>query len=55
MTGWYTHGLPNGKALRVRISQLETPEDFRRAVEEFFRGQVGAAAIEPREAAAAFA
>ncbi len=36
MTGWYTHGLPNGRALRVRISQLQTPEDFRRAVEEFF-------------------
>jgi len=38
MTGWYTHGLPNGRALRVRISQLQTPADFRDAVEEFFRG-----------------
>ena len=36
MTGWYTHGLPNGRALRVRISELATPDDFRRAVEEFF-------------------
>jgi tRNA-dihydrouridine synthase len=36
MTGWYTHGLPNGRALRVRISELATPPDFRRAVEEFF-------------------
>ena len=36
MTGWYTHGLPNGRALRVRISQLETPPAFRAAVEEFF-------------------
>jgi tRNA-dihydrouridine synthase B len=36
MTGWYTHGLPNGRALRVRISQLQTPQDFQRAVEEFF-------------------
>ena len=36
MTGWYTHGLPNGRALRVRISQLATPADFRDAVEEFF-------------------
>ncbi|MGH9443349.1 MAG: tRNA dihydrouridine synthase DusB [Thermoanaerobaculia bacterium] len=36
MTGWYTHGLPNGRALRVRISQLQTPDDFRRAVEDFF-------------------
>src|SRR5215471_14388130 len=55
MTGWYTHGLPNGKALRVRISQLETPADFRLAVGEFFRGQVGAATLDPREAAAAIA
>ena len=36
MTGWYTHGLPNGRALRVRISELSTPEDFRAAVDEFF-------------------
>jgi len=36
MTGWYTHGLPNGKALRVRISELATPADFREAVERFF-------------------
>jgi nifR3 family TIM-barrel protein len=38
MTGWYTHGLPNGRALRVRISELATPADFREAVEEFFAG-----------------
>jgi tRNA-dihydrouridine synthase len=36
MTGWYTHGLPNGRALRVRISELSTPADFRSAVEDFF-------------------
>ena len=36
MTGWYTHGLPNGRSLRIRISQLSTPADFRSAVEEFF-------------------
>jgi tRNA-dihydrouridine synthase B len=36
MTGWYTHGLPNGRALRIRISELETPGDFRSAVEDFF-------------------
>lgn len=36
MTGWYTHGLPNGKALRVRISELATPADFRDAVVDFF-------------------
>jgi tRNA-dihydrouridine synthase B len=36
MTSWYTHGLPNGRALRVRISGLVTPADFRAAVEEHF-------------------
>lgn len=36
MTGWYTHGLENGKALRARISGLETPAAFREAVIEFF-------------------
>jgi tRNA-dihydrouridine synthase B len=36
MTGWYTHGLVNGRALRIRISQLATPADFRAAVVEFF-------------------
>jgi tRNA-dihydrouridine synthase B len=36
MTGWYTHGLPRGRDLRVRISSLQTPADFRAAVEEFF-------------------
>ena len=36
MTGWYTHGLPNGRSLRVRISELKTPSDFRSAVEDFF-------------------
>jgi tRNA-dihydrouridine synthase B len=42
MTGWYTHGLPNGRALRVRISGLKTPADFRLAVEEFFESAVSA-------------
>jgi len=36
MTGWYTHGLTNGRALRVRISGLSTPAEFREAVVEFF-------------------
>jgi nifR3 family TIM-barrel protein len=40
MTGWYTHGLPNGRALRVRISELQTPAEFRDAVSDFFdRGE----------------
>jgi tRNA-dihydrouridine synthase len=36
MTGWYTHGLANGRALRVKISELATPAAFREAVVEFF-------------------
>jgi tRNA-dihydrouridine synthase B len=38
MTGWYTSGLPHGKLLRTRISELATPADFRAAVAEFFDG-----------------
>lgn len=35
-TGWYTHGLPNGKRLRQRIQQLQTVPAFLDAVEAFF-------------------
>ncbi len=38
MTGWYTSGLPHGRALRIRISELATPADFRAAVHDFFQG-----------------
>jgi nifR3 family TIM-barrel protein len=46
MTGWYTNGLPHGRALRVRISELATPADFRAAVSEFFAGIESAGAAE---------
>jgi tRNA-dihydrouridine synthase B len=36
MTGWYTGGLPHGRTLRIRISELVTPSDFREAVAGFF-------------------
>ena len=36
MTGWYTSGLPHGRTLRIRISELLTPSDFREAVTGFF-------------------
>jgi nifR3 family TIM-barrel protein len=49
MTGWYTHGLANGRSLRVRISSLATPDDFRDAVLEFF---ATAGSQEPERAAA---
>jgi nifR3 family TIM-barrel protein len=35
-TGWYTYGLPGGKALRGKINSLHTQEAFIEAVEEFF-------------------
>jgi len=45
MTGWYTHGLPNGRALRVKISGLETPADFRAAVRDFFESALAPEAV----------
>ena len=36
-TGWYTHGLPNGRLLRQKIGGIPTPEGFLEAVEEFFK------------------
>jgi nifR3 family TIM-barrel protein len=43
-TGWYTHGLPEGKHLRARIGELATPEAFLEAVASFFAGATRAAA-----------
>ncbi|MEM1245553.1 MAG: tRNA dihydrouridine synthase DusB [Acidobacteriota bacterium] len=39
-TGWYTHGITNGKKLRQQIQQLKTVEDFLEAVEVFFDEQL---------------
>jgi tRNA-dihydrouridine synthase B len=35
-TGWYTHGLPNGRRLRQEINHLPDVESFLAAVEAFF-------------------
>ncbi len=35
-TGWYTHGLPNGRRLRQQIQQLPDVPSFVAAVERFF-------------------
>jgi tRNA-dihydrouridine synthase B len=35
-TGWYTHGLANGRILRQRINDIHTPEEFLAAIERFF-------------------
>lgn len=43
-TGWYTHGLTDGRRLRIRIASLSTPAEFLDAVEEFFGSVVDAAA-----------
>lgn len=41
-TGWYTHGLPNGRILRQKINNLTSVSQFINAIEEFF-GQLMAA------------
>ena len=35
-TGWYTHGLPDGRNLRRQLSELLTPEAVLEAVDRFF-------------------
>lgn len=36
-TGWYTHGLPNGRVLRQQINGLESVPQFIESIEDFFR------------------
>jgi nifR3 family TIM-barrel protein len=43
-TGWYTHGLADGKRLRTRISEPTTPQEFLEVVETFFAEATRAAA-----------
>jgi len=43
-TGWYTHGLPEGKRLRTRISEPTTPQEFLDVIETFFAEAMRAAA-----------
>jgi nifR3 family TIM-barrel protein len=43
-TGWYTHGLTDGKRLRTRISEPTTPQEFLEVVETFFAEAMRAAA-----------
>jgi nifR3 family TIM-barrel protein len=43
-TGWYTHGLADGKSLRARISEPTTPQEFLDVVENFFADATRAAA-----------
>jgi tRNA-dihydrouridine synthase B len=41
-TGWYTHGLPNGKALRLAINSLGSVSQFIEAIEGFFQSLLAA-------------
>ena len=41
-TGWYTHGLPNGRILRQQINSLVSVSQFIDAIEEFFQVLVAA-------------
>jgi len=50
-TGWYSHGLPDGRELRRQINDLPDVETFLRAVETFF-DRLDAEAGEAAEAAA---
>src|SRR2546425_7980818 len=36
-TGWYTHGLPNGRVLRQKINGLTSVTQFIEEIEEFFQ------------------
>lgn len=35
-TGWYTHGVPGGRKLRMKINELADPESFVEEVEKLF-------------------
>ncbi len=43
-SGWYSHGLPNGRALRQRINELPDPDALLACVEGFFDALEGAPA-----------
>ena len=36
-TGWYTHGLPNGRVLRQKINSLTSVAQFIDEIEGFFQ------------------
>ena len=41
-TGWYTHGLPEGRQLRRQLSELATPQAVLDAIDAFFAGRAAA-------------
>ena len=41
-TGWYTHGLPNGRLLRQRINEIDSVDGYLEALEGFFEVEAAA-------------
>ena len=35
-TGWYTHGLPDGRRLRRKLSEVASAQELVGAVEDYF-------------------
>jgi tRNA-dihydrouridine synthase len=38
-TGWYTHGLPDGRSLRRHLSDVASAQELLGAVENYFANQ----------------
>jgi tRNA-dihydrouridine synthase len=38
-TGWYSHGLPDGRKLRRQLSEVVSADELVGAVEEYFSAQ----------------
>jgi len=52
-TGWYTHGLPEGRTLRRRLNDLHSAAALVAAVEEFFSDRgTGAQSLTPQDTSA---
>jgi tRNA-dihydrouridine synthase len=41
-TGWYTHGLPDGRQLRRQLSELSSARAVLDAIDAFFAGRAAA-------------
>ena len=46
-TGWYTHGLRNGKSLRQKIQSLGSIDQFLSQVERFFESLMAEPELAP--------
>jgi len=41
-TGWYTHGIPEGRRLRRQLSELASAQAVLDAIDAFFTGRAAA-------------